>query len=90
MGIAGRSGVFLGVGDDVASGVGTAGVVDFLTRLPDCAKAVRVHRMSNPAIVTMPLVRKLNAVLSCFIAAIFQSRSEMTPGNYPTLQSRRD
>lgn len=43
MGIAGCSGVFLGVGDGVASGVGTGGVVDFLVRRPDCAKAVITH-----------------------------------------------
>lgn len=54
MGIEGCSGVFFGVGDGEASGVGTGGVVDFFTRLPDCAKAVRVHTTikvatTNPA-----------------------------------------
>lgn len=43
MGIAGCSGVFLGVGDGVASGVGTGGVVDFFVLRPDCAKAVSTH-----------------------------------------------
>ena len=53
MGIAGRSGVLFGVGDGVASGVETGGVVDLFTRLPDCAKAVSTQKTINAVINTV-------------------------------------
>jgi hypothetical protein len=66
MGIAGCSGVFLGVGDGVAAGVGTGGVVDFFTRLPDCAKAVRVQTTINPPMANTAEVRSESACIIRF------------------------
>lgn len=59
-GIAGRSGVLRGVGVGEASGVGTGGVVDFLTRRPDWARTVSTQKQSNAATATMLALRGLD------------------------------
>ncbi len=72
MGIASCSGVFFGVGDGVASGVATGGVVDFFTRLPDCAKAVSTQRTINAAMAN--IVGARNEDNTCFISTVLFSR----------------
>lgn len=59
-GIAGRSGVLLGVGVGEASGVGTGGAAAFLTRRPDWARTVRTQKESIATTATMLVLLDLD------------------------------
>jgi hypothetical protein len=65
----GSSGVLRGVGVGEASGVGTGGrAVDFLTRLPDCARPTKAQSKIKPtkvAVTAGPVLKGNDFFILC-------------------------